>query len=436
MVTAEVRIGDVAAQRCAAAWLTLLCLGANACLASRAVGGAPDASNTQETQSPASSSAAEAAADRVAEPVSDVAVPLLGYNVRETRAAHERLRHTLNQLAQSPRFALGHQDTTAYGVGWFGHTDRSDVKSLCGTHVAVYGWDVFGLEKDAAKNGDGVEFEHMRRLIADAHRRGGINTISWHLDNPVSGGNAWDQTRAVHAILPEQPLHARYKSQLDRVANFLQSLRGDAGELIPIIFRPFHEHTGSWFWWGGSHTNAKDYIELWRHTVDYLRYERGMGQLLFAFSPGGGEVHSDADYLYRYPGDGYVDVFGVDQYYGNDAGSLVRVAEVVVRVAEARGKVAAITEFGARDGLNAAGIDPDWMLRSVLSPLKKSPVASRIAYALAWRNASVEHCFLPYPEHAGAAGFKAFCTDDQVVLGDDLLGLVGENPKSAPGFSQ
>lgn len=340
-------------------------------------------------------------------------------DVQQTRATLLRL---LSRLAADPRIALGHEDTTAYGVGWVGDPDRSDVKDLCGSHVAVYGWDIFGIEKDAAENGDGVRFEHMRRLIADAHRRGGINTISWHLDNPVSGRNAWDTRRAVHAILPGRPQHALYQSYLDRAASYLQSLRGDSGELIPIIFRPFHEHTGSWFWWGKAHTTSADFIALWRHTIDYLRYEHGLTNLLFAFSPGGGEVSSDTDYLYRYPGDAYVDVFGVDHYYGNDR-SLVRVAEVVVRVAEAHGKVPAITELGARGGLNGPGISGNWMIESLLAPLAKSPLASRIAYALAWRNASSEHCFLPYPGHPGAAGLASFCDDSRVVLERDLARL-------------
>jgi mannan endo-1,4-beta-mannosidase len=341
-------------------------------------------------------------------------------NREATQQARARVLGLLSGLARSPSYALGHEDSTAYGVGWSGADDRSDVKSLCGAHVAVHGWDVFGLEKGAAKNGDGVEFARMRRLIVAAHRRGGINTISWHVDNPVSGKNAWDRTRAVHEILPGKRLHERYVGYLDRVASFLLTLVGDQGELVPIIFRPFHEHTGSWFWWGAAHTNAADYIALWRFTVDHLRGARGLDHLLFAFSPGGGELRRDADYLYRYPGDEYVDVFGVDHYYGNRASELVRVAEVVVRVAEKRGKIPALTEVGARGGLNAAGIDADWVLASLVGPLAKSPIASRIAYALAWRNASADHCFLPYPGHAGARSFESLCNDARVVLENDL----------------
>ena len=342
-----------------------------------------------------------------------------------TRAARERLQRVLSELAKSPRFALGHQDTTAYGVGWSGDADRSDLASLCGSHAAVRGWDLFGIERDAPSNGDGVDFERMRALILDAHRRGAVNTVSWHVDNPVSGKNAWDRTRAVHAILPGQRLHTAFLGYLDRVARFMRSLRAAGGELVPIIFRPFHEHTGSWFWWGGSNTNAADFVSLWRFTVDYLRNEQGLDNLLIAFSPDGGQLRRAADYFYRYPGDAYVDVFGVDQYYARDSRSLVRAVEIAVRAAEARGKIPALTEFGARDGLNSKGIGPRWMVDDFLRPLEQSAIGSRIAYALAWRNASTKHCFMPYPGYAGAELFRGtFCADDRVLLEKDISSLL------------
>lgn len=362
-------------------------------------------------------------------PASPAAPPGVEREGAATRAAHARLVRLLEELSSREAFALGHQDTTAYGVGWSDEVDRSDVESVCGSHVAVHGWDVFGIEKGATRNGDGVDFENMRRLIASAHRRGAINTISWHLDNPVSGKNAWDRTPAVRQILPGQPRHALYEAQLDRLATFLESLRGDSGERIPIIFRPFHEHSASWFWWGGANTNRRDYVALWRHTVDYLRHRRGLDHLLFAFSPAAGDVYSEASYLHRYPGDEYVDVFGVDHYYERAGSKLVRVLEIVVRAAEARGKIPALTEFGAQDGLSS-GVGARWLLTDFLHPLRESPLAARIAYALAWRNASESHCFLPYPGHPGAPALAALCADERVLLQSDVASLpsAGEGP--------
>jgi mannan endo-1,4-beta-mannosidase len=184
------------------------------------------------------------------------------------------------------------------------------------------------------------------------------------------------------------------------------------------VFRPFHEHTGNWFWWGAAHTTDDEYVALWRYTVGYLR-ERGLTNLLFAFSPGGGELKSEADYLFRYPGDAYVDVMGVDHYYDTDVKSLVRAVEITVAVADERGKVAALTEFGLRDGLSEL-TPPNWFSKNFLEPLVGNQRTSRIAYALAWRNANVDHCFVPYPGHQTAADFRRVCDDPRILLEGDL----------------
>jgi mannan endo-1,4-beta-mannosidase len=346
-----------------------------------------------------------------------------GLDLAGTVRAREQLLATLRRLAQAPGFALGHEDATAYGVGWVAEPDRSDVKSVCGAHPAVHGWDLFGIERGESKNGDGVDFELMRRRIQEAYRRGGINTLSWHADNPVTGGNAWDTTRAVHSILPGGELHARYRVFLERVANYLGSLRGDGGELIPVILRPYHEHTGSWFWWGAARTDDESFVRLWRFTLDFLRQERGLDNLVIAFSPGGGELRSDSDYLFRYPGDDYVDVFGSDYYYASGGDRLVQLTELTVRQARAHGKIAAITEFGAQGGLSGPGIDASWLSESFLEPLSKSPTALGIAYALAWRNARPDHCFLPYPGHPGEATLKRVCDAPEVLLENDVAAL-------------
>lgn len=334
--------------------------------------------------------------------------------------ARAELERKLRRLASLPAFALGHEDATAYGVGWTNEPDRSDVKSVCGAHPAVHGWDVFGIELAAAHNGDGVDFEHMRRLIQAAHRRGGITTISWHAHNPVSGGNSWDTRRAVRAVLPGGARHAQYRGWLQRVADYLESLRDEQGAPIPVVFRPYHEHTGSWFWWGKAHTDDDGFVRLWRFTVDFLRQERGLGQLLFAFSPGGGDIHADADYLFRYPGDDYVDVFGVDYYYQSGGKRLTRLAEITVRQARRHDKIPALTEFGAQDGLSRVRGAASWLERSFLAPLSRSETALGIAYALAWRNAHADHYFLPYPGHAGAPALARVCDDPRVLLEDDL----------------
>lgn len=156
---------------------------------------------------------------------------------------------------------FGHQDTTAYGVGWWDEDEKSDINDVCGSFSAVYGWDIGLLELGSLHNLDGVNFDRMRFWIRAAYERGGINTISWHSTNPVSGGAFTDVTKAVSHILPGGAYHDNYKAGLDRLAHFFKSLRAAAGNSIPVIFRPF---PGSGLWWGKNHCTAEEFISLWQ----------------------------------------------------------------------------------------------------------------------------------------------------------------------------
>lgn len=346
--------------------------------------------------------------------------PTKPHNVEATRIAREKLLTRLRALGEAPAFALGHADTTAYGVGWDTGFDRSDVKSVCGSHVGVYGWELFRIETQQTKNGDGIDFGRLQKLLRNAYERGGINTASWHLDNPLTGGDAWDRTPAVAASLPGGSHHEVYVTYLSRLADYLDAMRGAQGERLPILFRPFHEHTGDWFWWGSTQTDEAGYVELFRFTVDYLRKERGLDNLLIAFSPDGGRVFKKEDQLFRYPGDDYVDVIGLDYYFDPGQERFPQLLSWLVETAEAHGKVAALTEYGPRGGVNGKGIEPDFLSKKFLGPLLATPNALKIAYALAWRNARPDHAYYSYPGHAGEADLKAVCDKTEVLLTRDL----------------
>lgn len=238
------------------------------------------------------------------------------------------LYSSLQTIAQE-RILFGHQDDLAYGVHWDRRSDRlaraaagrtSDVKAVTGSYPAVYGWDVGDLGKpDATKNLDGVPFRKMKGWIVDGYERGGVITISWHMENFVSGGGSWDTTRALAHLLPDSSHHDRYRQALDRFAEFVSDLDVGfwtwigGGHSVPVIFRPFHEMTGSWFWWGGDNTTPDEYKRLWRFTVEYLRDKKDVHNLLYAYSPD--IFESKEHYLRYYPGDAYVDVLGYDDYH-------------------------------------------------------------------------------------------------------------------------
>jgi mannan endo-1,4-beta-mannosidase len=215
---------------------------------------------------------------------------------------------------QSKGLMFGHQDALAYGEGWVYEEGRSDVKDVCGDYPAVYGWEIGHLELGDAYSLDSVHFDKIQNWIKIVYERGGVNTISWHLRNPLTGGTSWDVSskEVVNSILPGGSKHEVFKGYLDKLATFLLALKTDDGTYIPILFRPFHEHTGSWFWWGKDLCSVEDYKSLWQFTVSYLQNEKNIHHLIYTYSTD--RFKTEAEYLERYPGDDIIDILGFDLY--------------------------------------------------------------------------------------------------------------------------
>ena len=143
----------------------------------------------------------------------------------------------------------------------------------------------------------------------DQWRHGGLVTISAHFFNPlrtnltVSGLR--DKGVDIAPLLdPASPAHAIWLRELDDIAAGLQQLR-DAG--VVVLWRPFHEMNGGWFWWGAKKPDM--FIVLWRQMFDYFTTRKKLDNLLWVYAANtGGRT---ADY---YPGDNYVDLVGVDAY--------------------------------------------------------------------------------------------------------------------------
>lgn len=339
----------------------------------------------------------------------------------ETKA----LFHNLRNLA-AEHVLFGHQDDLAYGVKWKREPGRSDVKDVTGAYPAVFGWELGDLEHGFEQNLDSVRFDDMIRWIKQGYEDGAVITISWHMDNPASGGSAWDTARAIHTILPGGEQHAMYKRWLDRFAEFNTDLEVGRlawlgfGTRIPVVFRPFHEHTGSWFWWGGDNVTPEEYVRLWRFTIEYLRDEKDIHNLLYAYSPD--RFDTLETYLEHYPGDDYVDVLGIDDYsLGRPAWAdrmEIRTAwrlGKVVELAEERGKIAAFTETGSE-----SIPDSTWWTADLLAALKADSMTRRVAWVLVWRNARESHHYAPYRGHPSAADFVKFYEDPLILFADGL----------------
>jgi mannan endo-1,4-beta-mannosidase len=332
---------------------------------------------------------------------------------------------------------FGQQDALAYGVKWFDEPDRSDVKDITGSHPAVHGWELGGIERGGTHNFDGISFSRMQDLIRQGYERGAVITVSWHMDNPATDGDAWDVTdehRVVAAILPGGEHHDIFTSWLDVAAEFFSGLQATDDEgntyLIPLIFRPWHEMNGHWFWWGAPFSSDEEFRQLYRFTVEYLRDEKGLHNLLWAYSPNSlGEFEHKDEYWRWYPGDDWVDVLGFDDYYTTwggygDADGVGRMTEYLVWLveqAEARGKIPALTETGQAEMLT----DLEWYTAQLLASIEGHPTARRIAWVLVWRNANEltnrrDHFYVPDPGHPAEDDFRRFAEHPLIWLEDDL----------------
>lgn len=359
------------------------------------------------------------------------------------RDATDSTANLYNNLAalRGKHFLFGHQDSLAYGVNWEGDLDRSDVRDVTGANPAVYGWEISGLELGHEKNLDGVNFRQMQEWIKAGFSRGGVITISWHMYSPVSGGNSWDKTPTVHELVPGGAQHETLKKYLDAFVEFNRGLVGTDSKgksvQIPVIFRPWHEHNGDWFWWGKGHASEQDYISLFQFTVKYLRDEKGQHNLIYAYSPDRSRIDMnrfESDYFYGYPGDEYVDVIGLDNYWdlGHEANTasadeqkanFTAALKGISRIAQQRGKIAALTETG-NNGLSIPNI---WTER-ILAPVLADPDAQLVTYVLVWRNANKERektdqFFAPFPGHATAENFKSFYENPAVMFENELPAL-------------
>lgn len=332
---------------------------------------------------------------------------------QQTTNLYHNLKSVLNE-----GIMFGHQDDGAYGVGWKYEPGRSDVKDVTGDYPAVVGYELGGLELDHAVNLDSVPFDKMRGFIQDAYNQGSVITISWHLNNPLTGKTAWDPAPGtVASVLPGGEKNALYSAWLDKLTVFFNSLKGSKGEFIPVVFRPFHELNGSWFWWGGKNCTPAEVKQLYQYTQQYLRNVKGLHHLLYAFNTD--KFYSVDEFFERYPGDEFVDVIGFDIYERNgneafmkDANNMLGMLE---NIALEHNKIPALTEFGYGNLPDAT-----WFT-SILLPVLKS---HKISWALAWRNAGFKQdgsteFYLPYKGHAAADDFAKFCADKKIWLQKD-----------------
>lgn len=179
-------------------------------------------------------------------------------------------------------------------------TEMDYIEQLTGKLPALRGFDFIH-----------DQFDDIVTRSTQWWERGGIVTIGWHCGSDFSKGYEeslhtdiadWDA-----ALTQGTPEYTALIAGMDKAAAALKWL-DEAG--VPVLWRPFHEVGGDWFWW--SRGGANNFVKLWR--IMYTRYTDywGLNNLIWVY---GYQAKPPTPELW-YPGDGYVDIAGADSYYG------------------------------------------------------------------------------------------------------------------------
>lgn len=233
---------------------------------------------------------------------------------------------------------------------------NDSVKNITGKYPAVWGTDfIWNGKKD---NGQAIVDECIQR-----NKDGYIITLMWHQGRPtddapfgwkesIQGKLTDDQWKEL--VTPGSALYNRWLGQIDIIAGYLKQLN-DAH--VPVLWRPYHEMNGVWFWWGNK--KGKDGLaRLWKLMYDrYVNYFH-LNNLLWVWGANGPrDIPGDEAYPYKdfYPGNDYVDVLGTDIYHMDyeqkDYNELLSLA---------KGKLVALTECGELPNDLILNAQPQW----------------------------------------------------------------------------
>jgi mannan endo-1,4-beta-mannosidase len=226
-----------------------------------------------------------------------------------------------------------------------------------GNFPAVFGMD-FGF--DSPGTWDGINFrQQMVDEAIQKYREGYLIVFMWHAVRPIedepvkfkdSIQGKLTEEQWHDLITPGTEINERWKSQVDVIAWFLKQLR-DAH--VPVLWRPYHEMNGGWFWWGQKR-GPDGYQKLYRMLFDRLVNFHKLDNLIWIY--GCNEVTPGVDpYDTCYPGDDVVDVLGTDVYRSGFARE-----QYDQLLALAKDKPIALAEVGAAPSPEILKEQPRW----------------------------------------------------------------------------
>lgn len=231
---------------------------------------------------------------------------------------------------------------------------------------------IWSTDMGFAKDGDTDSYLARTDIVKEAikqHKKGSIITICWHAVPPtakepvtfiaqkpmppdslasVQGKLLDEQFQEV--LTPGTNLYKRWAAQVDSVAVYLKKLQ-DAR--VPVLWRPYHEMNGDWFWWGGR-TGEKSTMDLYRQIYDRLVNYHHLNNLVWVWS-----VDRPSTPIRKfsnfYPGDKYLDILALD-VYGSDFNQAYYDSLVVL----SNGKPVVLGEVGNPPSMDIFNNQPKW----------------------------------------------------------------------------
>lgn len=299
------------------------------------------------------------------------------YSTVDPNASFEtkNLYNNIASIALSNKFVFGQEFPLTFQLNTLdSNLNTSDCKDVVGDHPGVYGIDPhYMLYKSSSQKQIHInEAKH-------AYSNGSIVTFDFHQQsksdhkiyyNDISTSS--DKSLMYDIVNNKNDSRVWFYNELDKVIDIINN---DLG--FPVIYRPFHEMNGNWFWWGTKATNHSPqlYIDFFRLTVNYIKSKSNL--VLFGWTP------SDKINNSYYPGDNYVDIVGIDAYdvgYSTLKSNLIDLSIFATN----HNKVAILSEVGKNNYVNN---DPTFWTSTVLKAIQDGGNEIRIAWALAWFNA-------------------------------------------------
>ncbi|NIK77227.1 mannan endo-1,4-beta-mannosidase [Paenibacillus castaneae] len=221
--------------------------------------------------------------------------------------ADEQTRRLMTYLCD----IYGSRILTGQQIGVVSTPELDILHEVTGKYPAVYGFDFMNYSPSRTERGSICSDTD---IAIDWWKSGGIVTFCWHWNAPkdlidLPPEQSWDRGFYTNATTfdvqkaMDDSESEEYKliiRDIDAISAELQRLQ-DAG--VPVLWRPLHEASGGWFWWGAK--GAAPCIWLWKLMYDRMTNLHKLNHLIWVWNG----QHAD-----WYPGDEYVDIIGEDIY--------------------------------------------------------------------------------------------------------------------------